>query len=112
MNKWADYNILDINPNDLIYFIKNSKYIVTSMFHGVMLSYKYKKQFWYSVDPYRVSKLNYFLKKLNLEKQHIKFIGKSKINYKLKSKILKGWIKLSKQFLKKNLKLKKTFSKT
>ncbi len=110
VNKWADYNILNINPNDLIYFIKNSKYIITSMFHGVMLSYKYKKQFWYTIDPYRKNKLNYFLKKLNLKKQHIKFIGKSKINYRLKSKVLSKWINLSKNFLKKNLKFKKTFS--
>ena len=39
LNKWASKNILNINPNDLIYFIKKAKYIFTSMFHGVIILY-------------------------------------------------------------------------
>ena len=109
VNKWADHNVINVNPNDLIFFIKNSKYVITSMFHGVMLSYKYKKQFWYSVDPYRENKLGFFLNKLDLKKQHIKYIGSSKIKYSLKSSVLSKWIKSSKNFLKINLKYKKTF---
>ena len=42
-------NIINVNPTDLI-FVNYSKFVITSMFHGVMLSYKFKKQFWYSED--------------------------------------------------------------
>ena len=41
-NSWADRNIISVDPLDLINFIINSNLVITSMFHGVMLSYKYK----------------------------------------------------------------------
>ena len=37
------------------------------MFHGVQFAVKYKKNFWYSIDPYRINKLEYFLSELNLK---------------------------------------------
>ncbi len=49
-NIWADKNILEIDPNDFIFFIKKSKLVITSMFHGIILSYKNKKNFWFSQD--------------------------------------------------------------
>ena len=64
INRWANKNIINVNPTDLVFFIKNSKFVITSMFHGVMLSYKLNKQFWYSEDPYRKNKLGYFWKSL------------------------------------------------
>ena len=39
------------------------------MFHGIQFAVKYKKNFWFSVDPYRVNKLEYFLNELNLKKR-------------------------------------------
>jgi len=103
VNKWSDFNILKINPNDLIFFVKNSEFIITSMFHGVMLAYKYQKQFWYSEDPYRKNKLYYFLKKLNLIKQHVDYIGINEIDYKFNDKEFKIWKKKSEEFIINNI---------
>ena len=74
------------------------------MFHGVMLSYKFRKQFWFSEDPYRKHKLAFFIKKLNLGSQNIKFLGENKINYKIRDKKFNSWKKKSVNFLLKNIK--------
>ena len=99
INRWANKNILKVNPADLIFFIQNSKFVITSMFHGVMLSYKFKKQFWYSEDPYRKKKLEYFLEKLNLKKQEINNLGLNQIEYKDKETEFNLWKKNSSEFL-------------
>lgn len=104
VNRWADLNIIDINPADLVFFIKSSTFVITSMFHGVMLSYKFNKQFWYSEDPYRKNKLKYFLEKLNLKNQQIEFLSVNQIDYKYKEKEFKLWKKKSGDFLLNNIK--------
>ena len=55
--------------------------IFTSMFHGVMFSVKFKKQFWIYHDPYRENKLEYFLKYLKLENRYL--LKNKKFNEKL-----------------------------
>jgi hypothetical protein len=103
-NDWVDKNIISINPVDLINYIKNSKVVFTSMFHGVMLSYKYKKQFWISADPYRVNKLSYFIDYLGLKKRYIENIDNKNIDYKVNFNKFTDWLGISKTFLNKHIK--------
>ena len=102
-NKWSDKNILNCDPNDFIYLVKNSEFVFTSMFHGVMLSYKYKKNFWISQDPYRSNKLNYFVNYLDLANRYIDVLGKIEIDYNLNRNKFEDWLSISKNFLTKSL---------
>ena len=95
-NIWANKNILNVNPNDFVYLIKNSKIVVTSMFHGIMLSYKYQKNFWYSEDPYRKNKIDFFLRKFNLEKRHLNFLCTKDLDYLNNENEYNEWIYESK----------------
>ena len=76
-NKWADLNITNADPFEFLKLLKMSDVIFTSMFHGVQFSVKYNKKFWYTIDPYRKNKLDFFLKTLKLENR---LIG-SNLNY-------------------------------
>lgn len=98
-NIWADKNILDCDPYEFISLIKKSQLIFTSMFHGVMLSYKYKKNFWYIKDPYRKNKLQFFLNKFNLNNRCIDTYDQKKINYALMKNKYFDWIEFSKSYL-------------
>ena len=42
-NIWLEHNHLDLNPTTFYNYIKNSKVVFTSMFHGVMFSTKLAK---------------------------------------------------------------------
>jgi len=102
-NIWSDINILDANPNEFVYLIQNAKIVFTSMFHGVILSFKYKKNFWFSQDPYRINKLSFFIKKFNLHSRSIENFDHTKINYKIFDSSLGDWIEISKEYLRKNI---------
>ena len=102
-NLWSDINILDANPNEFVYLIQNAKIVFTSMFHGVILSFKYKKNFWFSQDPYRINKLSFFIKKFNLHSRSIENLDHIKINYKIFDSSLEDWIETSKEYLRKNI---------
>ena len=102
-NNWADKNFISADPIDLIQFIINSNLVFTSMFHGVMLSYKYKKQFWISEDPYRINKLSYFVDYFGLKKRYLENIDKSLIDYKNYDNKFSDLLNLSKNFLIKNI---------
>ena len=102
-NSWADKNIISINPEELIYFFKNSKLVFTSMFHGVMLSYKYRKQFWMSKDPYRINKLSHFIDFLNLSNRYMNNNSNYLLNYNTNANKFSDWLNLSKEFLIKNI---------
>lgn len=65
-NHWVEKNLLELNPTNFIYYIKNSSFIFTSMFHGVMFSTKYSKQFLFSLDPIRKNKIESFLNLFDL----------------------------------------------
>ena len=105
-NDWANINLLSIDPWEFENYIKNSIMIFTSMFHGVMFSVKFKKQFWIYHDPYRENKLEYFLKYLKLENRYLLKNKKfnEKINYRYVNSKLNIWITNSKKFLKQNIK--------
>ena len=59
-NKWADLNIIDADPFEFLKFLKFSDIVFTSMFHGIQFAVKYNKKFWYTIDPYRKNKLDFF----------------------------------------------------
>jgi len=102
-NSWADKNIISINPEELIYYFKNSSLVFTSMFHGVMLSYKYKKQFWISEDPYRTNKLSHFINFLDLSNRYMDNNRNHLLNYKTNENKFSDWLNLSKDFLIKSI---------
>lgn len=68
-----------------------------------MLSYKYKKQFWISEDPYRVNKLSYFVQYLDLKNRYLESFGSNEINYTINNNKMYDCINLSKNFIIKNI---------
>ena len=100
-NDWIKKNYINLNPDEFINYFKDANNVFTSMFHGVMFSVKYNKQFWYSSDPYRKNKLEYFINNLNLNSQSIKSSNnfKEMIDYKITNIKLKKWIELSKKYI-------------
>lgn len=59
---------LPVSPEEFLYFIKYSKCVITSMFHGVMMSIALNKQFRYiAMDENRNIKLSTSLRLLDLE---------------------------------------------
>ena len=84
-----------------VQLFKNSKFIFTSMFHGIMFSIKLKKQFYYSVDPIRFNKISFIINKLKLNSREINEFNKldNDIDYnEIYSSLIK-WINNSKNFL-------------
>ena len=79
------------------------------MFHGVMLSVKFNKNFWYSVDPIRTNKIEYFINNLDLSTRSIENSNNfsDKINYDLINLKLNKWIEESQNFLIESIKNKK-----
>ena len=100
-NNWVDKNFIHADPDEFLSYISNAEYIFTSMFHGVMFSVKFKKNFWYSSDPIRANKLEYFIKNLNLSSRSLLNFKEfsEQIDYDEIYKKLNPWIKESKDFL-------------
>ena len=99
-NGWANSNT-SMNPFEFLQEIKKSKIIFTSMFHGIQLGVKFKKNVWFSVDPYRTNKLEYFLSKLNLKKKQIQQNSNfdEEIDYIKLDEKLDNWRTFSREFL-------------
>ncbi len=55
---FCDISEIALGPFDYLGYIKSADYVVTSMFHGVMLSLVYRKRLAVVVDPYRTNKLS------------------------------------------------------
>ena len=107
-NNWVDENYIHANPDEFLSCVSSADYIFTSMFHGVMFSVKFKKKFWYSADPIRTNKIEYFINNLNLSSRSLvnsKNLSDD-INYESIYKKLNGWINISKEFLKECIKNK------
>ena len=107
-NKWADKNFIDATPSEFLLYLKNSKYVFTSMFHGVLLSIKLNKDFWFTEDPYRKNKLDYVLDLLNLRNRTLKreFFHDEKINYVRLNSVIENHKQTSKKFLEKCINFK------
>jgi len=107
-NNWVDKNFVYANPEEFLSCISKAHYVFTSMFHGVMFSVKFNKNFWYSVGPNRMNKIEYFINKFDLSSRMLKNSDNlsSEINYSSINNKLNEWIEVSKEFLKKNIKSK------
>jgi len=105
-NDWTDINFIHANPDEFLSHISNAEYVFTSMFHGVMFSVKFKKNFWYSSDPIRTNKIDYFIKNLNLSSRSLINSNElsEKIDYENIYEKLNLWINKSKEFLIKSIK--------
>ena len=103
-NNWLEHNHLDLNPTTFYNYIKNSKVVFTSMFHGVMFSTKLARQFYYTIDPIRKNKIESFLDTFNLHNREIKDnIPENDINYDDLSKRIDIMALDSKNFLIENI---------
>ena len=103
-NLWLEHNHLDLNPTTFYNYIKNSKVVFTSMFHGVMLSTKLAKQFYFTMDPIRKNKVQTFLDNFDLYDREIKNeINDKDIDFEDLNKNLKKHIFNSKEFLIQNI---------
>ena len=100
-NNWVDKNYIYATPEDFIGYLSQANSVFTHMFHGVMLSVKLRKQFWYSVDPIRTNKLSYFIDHLDLSSRLLSKSENLNANFdyaKIENKLF-DWIKLSREYL-------------
>ena len=104
-NSWVSDNKLGLNPSDFYEYLKKSSVIFTSMFHGIILSIKLNKNFWYTVDPIRIFKVKYIISKFHLENRNLSNIENliDDIDYDEINKILEPWINKSRDFLSKSI---------
>ncbi|WP_373636416.1 polysaccharide pyruvyl transferase family protein [Vibrio gazogenes] len=105
-NRWCDLNILDANPFEWNTYVHNAKYVVTTMFHGLVYSIIHEKQFVFVMNDYRRYKVGYLMKYLKLDSstyyhENDNIIDKmlSHIDYKFINSNLNELIANSKEFL-------------
>ena len=100
-SKWVKKNYINIDPTVFFQLFKNSKFVFTSMFHGIMFSIKLKKQFYYSVDPIRYNKISFIINELRLNSREINEFNKldNEINYNEIYNPFIKWLNNSKSFL-------------
>ena len=69
----ADRNITEIGPNDWLYLVKNSEFVVTNSFHGTAFSVNFKKPFVMisHVDEGRNTRPFNFLSSIGFENNYI-----------------------------------------
>ena len=67
LNSFCDSNVIGIGPFEFLNYLINADEIVTSMFHGVLFSIKFNKQFCIVIDPYRINKLSAVTKMFKIE---------------------------------------------
>ena len=108
-NPWILNNELGLNPSEFFEYIKKSKFVFTSMFHGIILSIKSNTNFWYTLDPIRKYKVRYIISKFKLNKRLILEMDKhdERINFDKINPLLKEWVFKSQIFLKNAFDLKK-----
>jgi len=103
-NKWVKENHLGLNPTTFYNFVKNSKYVFTSMFHGVMFSTKLSKQFYFSTDPIRENKIKTYINNLKLnDREILNSISDQDIDYNEVNKKINKLINSSRNFLLNNI---------
>ncbi len=66
-NPWADINLINLAIEDFVEFFKKADFVVTTSFHGVMFSLKFRKQFYVLSTAYKFNKIHYWLKLLNID---------------------------------------------
>lgn len=86
-------NLRTASPIDFLGLIKNSKYVITGSFHAICFSLIFKKEFFYTMAPFKKnnSRVENLLKMVELENRSIKNCmdeNIEKINYEKVSKII------------------------
>jgi len=66
-NKLADINLIGVGPTEWLGYFKNSSYIITNSYHGVIFSLIFKKQFFVLCDKSKMQKNADLLQQLDLE---------------------------------------------
>jgi hypothetical protein len=101
-NKKVKYNV---NPLEFITLISNSKFVITSSYHGVLFSIIFEKQFYCYLD-WNIDRVKSVLNLLGLSERFVTndpvLNLKDKIDYKRVNKILEKEILKSKNFILKN----------
>ncbi len=111
LNTFCDVNIISIGPFDFLGYIKKADFVITSMFHGVMFSLKYSKQFALLVDSYRTNKLETTLNIFSLHDRiicntrSIDDIEADPLNYEVIDLRMKEAQKTSIDFIKRSINL-------
>lgn len=83
---YPNFNLLNFNliqkagPFDFIYLIKNSSFVITSSYHGVIFSIIFKKQFYVICKKENAYRILDFLRKIQLENRIIE--NEDQINFK------------------------------
>jgi len=100
-NSWIKNNRIGLSPSKFYEYIKKSSYVFTSMFHGIILSIKSNKSFWYTLDPIRKYKVRFIISKFQLENRNLSNIEELEgdISYEKINKSLDLWVKKSQEFL-------------
>ncbi|PJC86310.1 hypothetical protein CSW98_08815 [Vibrio sp. HA2012] len=101
-------SIIALSPSEFIDIFASCKMVVTSMFHGVMFSLKFNKQFLIYEDLYRKNKLETVVNRLDL---HDRFVDEEtvtdklpqRLDYKCLNSELNYWISESQNKLKEML---------
>jgi len=66
-NSWCERSMPTVSPFEWLEWIKGAEMVMTSMYHGTLLSIQMEKPFWSFVSPYRRKKISHILNLLKLE---------------------------------------------
>ena len=104
-NKFADKNIIAVDPFLWIGYFKNAKYVITNTFHGTVFSIKYNKKFISILKEDKQNKIKFLLDEFKLshmicsEYNNISNIFNESINYIEVNKLIKQKVDMSTNFL-------------
>lgn len=104
-NLWSDINIINIDPFEWVGYFKKASIIITPMFHGVLFSIKFNKQFCTIMTPIRENKVGSILENLDLSDRimqnddSLEKLFERKIDYSVINKKIDLLIDKSKKYL-------------
>lgn len=102
---WCDKNIITGSPFLWMGYMKNADMIVTCMFHGLLFSVKFQREFMMFLNAHRKNKCLDFLKRIGLENRVIEQsedvvdLFNASIDYKPVNSFLKTEVEYSQNFL-------------
>ena len=109
-NDFGDYRLDDCSPEEWIYLIENSEYVITDSFHGIVFSTIFEKKFVAIKRDYKEDINNRLIDYLNTINESDKYISSSNLdlkklnwNYNEINKKINKFINESKQYLDKVL---------
>lgn len=102
---WCDKNIITLSPFLWMGYIKNADMVITCMFHGLIFSVKFQREFMVFLNNHRKNKCLDFLNRINLENRVIEKsedvvdLFNTSIDYNPVDSFLKTEIEYSQNFL-------------